>query len=232
MQLTEQRPGLWGCIGFSRNRGQVTVQVFPSWGTGQASHNHLLHNRWSAVSRKPPFFLWNWDTFSRNSTAAFFTEHTVWAPKTRPTTASIILKRNHGCRSKWETSTLLRIALALGPPQDGQMWAGQDMRAAGAGLVWLQKGGKFSCEGLTTRTTWGTCPRARGLANLEKAQVFLSYQMTQRGKKKCFSERWWHRSYFSVPLALSLPVLHTREEKLRPPVPGEGDQAEKTSHRH
>lgn len=93
MQLTEQRPGLWGCIGFSRNRGHVTVQVFPSWGTGQASHNHLLHNRWSAVSRKPPFFLWNWDTFSRNSTAAFFTEHTVWAPKTRPTTASIILKK-------------------------------------------------------------------------------------------------------------------------------------------
>lgn len=57
------------------------------------------------------------------------------------------------------------------------------MRAAGAGLVWLQKGGKFSCECLTTRTAWGTCPRARGLANLEKAQVFLSYQMTQRGKK-------------------------------------------------
>lgn len=80
--------------------------------------------------------------------------------------------------------------LGLGSPSGwaGVRRAGHESCRSCSGVV-TEMERKFSCEGLTTRTAWGICPRARGLAKLKKAQIFLSYHMLHRKKKKKVFQR-------------------------------------------
>lgn len=152
MQLTEHRHGLWGSIGFSSTRGQIAVQVSFKLGDWAGFTQLPAARRLFPENLHFPFeieiqFLGIlqqfalWDTPSGSQNMSHHSQHH--------------LKRNHGCRSRWETSTLFRIALASG-------WAGvrrADMRAAGPGLVWLQKGGKVQLWGSYNQDCLGNLPQ-------------------------------------------------------------------------
>lgn len=105
--------------------------------------------------------------------------------------------------------------LRMGVREKGRPIVSTEMEEnSGAQLSQPGLDGNLATE-LTARWSWSSL------------RVFLAAKSFQGKKKNHFLNGWWHRefsnlisNYFSVSLEIYLPVLHAREETLRPPCLG------------